>query len=60
MAAPSSWVKEGTAASFPKDTTWRRPDESVGEGRMLSGLARKTTLGFASSSETPPFAWRFS
>ena len=39
MAAPSNWVKEGTVASLPRDTTWRRPDESVGDGRMLSGIA---------------------
>ena len=31
MAAPSSWVKECT---FP-----RTPDESVGDGRMFSGIA---------------------
>ena len=39
MAAPSSWVKEGAVGSLPKETTWRRPDESVGDERMLSGLA---------------------
>ena len=39
MAAPSSWVKESAVESLPRDTTWRRPDESVGDGRMLSGLA---------------------
>ena len=39
MAAPSNWVKEGTVASLPRDITWRRPDESVGDERMLSGLA---------------------
>ena len=39
MAAPSNWVKEGTVVSLPRDTTWRRPDESVGDERMLSGLA---------------------
>ena len=45
MAAPSSWVKEGTVASLPKVSTWRRPDESVGDWRMLSGLARDTDSG---------------
>ena len=38
VAAPSSWVKDGIAGSFPKDTTWRRSDEAIGEGRTLRGL----------------------
>ena len=38
VAAPSNWVKEGAVGSLPNDNTWRRPDDPVGDGRMLSGL----------------------
>ena len=45
VAAPSSWVKDGIAGSFPKDTTWRRSDEAIGEGRTLSGLTVDLAAG---------------
>ena len=38
VAAPSNCVKEGAVESLPNDNTWRRPDDPVGDGRMLSGL----------------------
>ena len=46
VAAPSSWVKDGIAGSFPKDTTWRRSDETIGEGRTLKGLTGSLAAGF--------------
>ena len=38
VAAPSNCVKEGAVGALPNDNTWRRPDDPVGDGRMLSGL----------------------
>ena len=38
VAAPSNWVKEGAVGSLPNGSTWRRPDDPVGDWRMLSGL----------------------
>ena len=61
MAAPSSWVKEGTVASLPRDTTWRRPDESVGDERMLSGIAGDIDSGLCflfRNSSAPSFQGR--
>ena len=38
VATPSNCVKEGAVGALPNDNTWRRPDDPVGDGRLLSGL----------------------
>ena len=40
-----STIQLGEGMHLPKDTTWRPPDESVGDGRMFSGIAGDTDSG---------------